>query len=136
VVVAVAAAVSANSARRCGSHASTATKPTSVWLPWWICGSRRRRRRRPPGGGAPSAAVQPHLLKLTNCLGVSVRTAAAVAPAAHQEEEEEISSSARNTNNHKYAVDPAVLQLLLKLPKGKVLLARVLELALLPPVIV
>jgi hypothetical protein len=57
--------------------------------------------------------VQPHLLKLTNCLGVSVRTAAAVAPAAHQEEEEEISSSARNTNNHKYAVDPAVLQLLL-----------------------
>jgi hypothetical protein len=56
--------------------------------------------------------------------------------AAHEEEEEEISSSARNTNNHEYAVDPAVLQLLLKLPKGKVLLARVLELALLPPVIV
>jgi hypothetical protein len=44
VVVAI-VAVSANSARRCGSRASTATKPTSVWPPWWICGSRRRRRR-------------------------------------------------------------------------------------------
>ena len=71
--------------------------------------------------GALSASVQPHLLKLTKCLGVSVETVV-----------ESDETQARN----QYKVDPAVLQLLLKLPKGKVLLARVLEQALLPPAIV
>jgi hypothetical protein len=71
--------------------------------------------------GAPSASVQPHLVKLTKCLGVSIQTVVADA-----------TTLARN----QYNVDRNVLQLLLRLPKGKVLLARVLEQALLPPAMV
>jgi hypothetical protein len=71
--------------------------------------------------GAPSASVQPHLVKLTKCLGISIQTVVADA-----------TTLARN----QYSVDRHVLQLLLRLPKGKVLLARVLEQALLPPAMV
>jgi hypothetical protein len=71
--------------------------------------------------GVPSASVQPHLVKLTKCLGISIQTVVADA-----------TTLARN----QYNVDRHVLQLLLRLPKGKVLLARVLEQALLPPAMV
>lgn len=81
------------------------------------------------GAGTPSASVQPHLLKLTKCLGVSVQTVLS------NDDDGDGSGSTPHVRN-KYSVDPAVLQLLLKLPKGKVLLARVLEQALLPPAVV
>lgn len=57
-----------------------------------------------PGGVPPS--LQPHLIKLMKCLGI--------------------------THNEAYEADPKSLQLLLKLTKGRVLLSRVLEQALLP----
>jgi hypothetical protein len=65
-----------------------------------------------PGTTIP-AKVQPHLVKLLRCLGISLKDDAEKKPV--------------------YTVDPAGLTLLLKLPKGRVLMARLLEQALLPP---
>jgi hypothetical protein len=77
-------------------------------------------------GQQPSAAVQLHLVKLSKCLGLTRRV--------------EPNSNAENNNNTAaasvsavYVQDSDALQLLLKLHKGKVLVARVLEQALLPP---
>lgn len=61
-------------------------------------------------GTVPSAAVQPHLIKLLKCLGLT-----------------------RDAETEEYRADSAALELLLKLHKGKVLVSRVLEQALLPP---
>jgi hypothetical protein len=65
--------------------------------------------RSAPPGQVPTAAVQAPLIKLFKCLGMS------------------------RSAEQKYKADPKPLKLLTKLPKGKVLLARVLEQALLPP---
>jgi hypothetical protein len=66
------------------------------------------------GNASVPASVQPHLVKLYKCLGVTVVTSeAGSAPS--------------------YTVNVEVLKLLVKLNKGKVLLARTLEMALLPP---
>jgi hypothetical protein len=63
-----------------------------------------------------SASAQPHLAKLFKCLGMSVQT-----------------TVEGETASHKYAVEnPAALALLLKLSKGKVLLARIFENGVLP----
>ena len=67
---------------------------------------------RSPGTAIP-ANLQPHLVKLLRCLGITVKDDAHKKPV--------------------YSVDPAALTLLLKLAKGRVLLARLLEQALLPP---
>jgi len=71
------------------------------------------------------AAAQPHLIKLFKCLGISLQTVKEVSP-----------DDSEPVIKNQYSVDPAALQLLLKLPKGKILLARVLEQALLPPPVV
>ena len=68
-----------------------------------------------PGTAVP-ANLQPHLLKLLRCLGISLK------------EDEN-----NKENKPTYAIDPSGLSLLLKLAKGRVLLARLLEQALLPP---
>ena len=71
-----------------------------------------------------SASAQPHLIKLFKCLGVAVVTV--------QKDDDQGHTVVQN----QYTVDPEALRLLLKLPKGQVLLARVLEQALLPPAVV
>jgi hypothetical protein len=70
-------------------------------------------------GQQPSAAVQLHLVKLSKCLGLTRRV--------------EANSNPENSTSTTYVQDSDALQLLLKLHKGKVLVARVLEQALLPP---
>jgi hypothetical protein len=62
-----------------------------------------------PPGTVPRE-IQPHLVKLLKCLGLKLE-----APPST------------------YSVDETALSLLLKLPKGQTLLARILEQALLPP---
>jgi hypothetical protein len=63
-----------------------------------------------------STSAQPHLAKIFKCLGMSVHT-----------------TVEGETASHKYAVEnPAALGLLLKLSKGKLLLARIFENAILP----
>ena len=64
-------------------------------------------------GTAIPANLQPHLVKLLRCLGISLKE--------------------DKDNNRAYSIDPSGLSLLLKLAKGRVLLARLLEQALLPP---
>jgi len=71
-----------------------------------------------------SASAQPHLVKLFKCLGISVQMT------------KDNDNSDSDVVHKTYAVDAEVLRLLLKLNKGKVLLARVLEQALLPPAVV
>lgn len=76
------------------------------------------------------AGAQPHLIKLFKCLGIHLQTV-----------REELKDGGDDSGEpviikNQYSVDPAALLLLLKLPKGKVLLARVLEQALLPPPVV
>jgi len=74
---------------------------------------------------AAAASLQPHLFKLLKCLGVAKSDVDST-----KEEEGE-------TQQQVYAVvNETALPLLAKLPKGRVLLARVLEQALLPPVAV
>lgn len=85
-------------------------------------------------GAAPSASVQPYLLKLMKCLGVSVQTV--VVAERDDDVGSGVAANQAATARNQYMVDPTVLQLLLKLAKGKVLLARVLEQALLPPAVV
>ena len=63
------------------------------------------------------------VLKLFKCLGVSVQTVFT------DNDEDDNNKQASNT----YSIDAGTLQLVLKLAKGKILLARVLEQALLPP---
>ena len=65
--------------------------------------------RSAPPGTVPRQ-IQPHMVKLLKCLGVKLETPPST-----------------------YAVDKDALSLLLKLPKGQILLARILEQALLPP---
>jgi len=65
-------------------------------------------RAAPPGTVPPR--IQPHMVKLLKCLGVKLETPPST-----------------------YTVDKTALSLLLKLPKGQTLLARILEQALLPP---
>lgn len=79
--------------------------------------------------------VQPNLLKLTKCLGIAVQTIVVPPSDNNNNDMNTGSSNAAQARNH-YTVDPSVLQLLLRLPKGKFLLARVLEQALLPPAVV
>ena len=66
-----------------------------------------------------AARLQPHLFKLLKCLGVS--------KVENEEDEDSDQPQAYNVANE------SALPLLVKLPKGRVLLARVLEQALLPP---
>jgi hypothetical protein len=85
------------------------------------------------------AAAQTPLMKLFKCLGIGWQLMAAPSTTT---ESATISStdSATATDgaevHHQYSVDPTALQLLLQLAKGKVLLARVLEQALLPPTVI
>mmetsp|Transcript_21064 Transcript_21064/g.38253 ORF Transcript_21064/g.38253 Transcript_21064/m.38253 type:complete len:612 (-) Transcript_21064:31-1866(-) len=65
--------------------------------------------RSAPPGTVPRQ-IQPHMVKLLKCLGVKLESPPST-----------------------YRVDKDALSLLLKLPKGQVLLARILEQALLPP---
>ena len=65
--------------------------------------------RAAPPGTVPKE-IQPHMVKLLKCLGVKLEKSPST-----------------------YAVDNTALSLLLKLPKGQTLLARILEQALLPP---
>jgi hypothetical protein len=74
-------------------------------------------------GLQPSSAVQLHLVKLSKCLGLTRRVEA-------NANTEGNTAAAASTM---YVQDSEPLQLLLKLHKGKVLVARVLEQALLPP---
>lgn len=62
--------------------------------------------------GPVPANLQPHLVKLLRCLGIALKG---------------------DKENPTYTIDPAGLSLILKLAKGRVLLARLLEQALLPP---
>jgi hypothetical protein len=87
--------------------------------------------------GSTPSSVQPHLLKLTKCLGITVQTVLVETTAPATEgmidmSPEDVPKQFRN----QYSVDATVLELLFKLPKGKLLLARVLEQALLPPAVV
>ena len=66
--------------------------------------------------GSP-ASVQTHYVRLFKCLGITPDTA---------EESSDITGT-------KYKVDASAMKLLLKLEKGRVLLARLLEQAVLPP---
>ena len=68
--------------------------------------------RRAPQGQLPSRAVHTPLHKLLKCMGLSL---------------------SQEAGPQDYQVDKEALELLLKLPKGRVLLARSLEHALLPP---
>jgi hypothetical protein len=63
-------------------------------------------------GSAIPSNLQPHLVKLLRCFGISLKD---------------------DGENPTYTIDPSALSLLLKLAKGRVLLARLLEQALLPP---
>ena len=90
-------------------------------------------------GPSSSTSVQPQLLKLTKCLGISVQTVLvdiatgnAITPSAGDTSTEEEGKQFRN----QYSVDGNVLELLFKLSKGKILMARVLEDTLLPPSVV
>eukprot|EP00977_Amphora_coffeiformis_P026891 scaffold31414_cov183-Amphora_coffeaeformis.AAC.10 len=65
-------------------------------------------------GMAVPANLQPHLVKLLRCLGITLK-------------------DEKKDNHPAYSIDPSGLSLLLKLAKGRVLLARLLEQALLPP---
>ena len=65
-------------------------------------------------GTAVPANLQPHLVKLLRCLGITLK-------------------DDKKDNHPAYSIDPSGLSLLLKLAKGRVLLARLLEQALLPP---
>lgn len=65
--------------------------------------------REAPPGTVPRE-IQPHMVKLLKCLGVKLEKPPST-----------------------YTVDESALSLLLKLPKGQTLLARILEQALLPP---
>jgi len=70
---------------------------------------------------AAAASLQPHLFKLLKCLGIVK---------SEQEQDEDESSDHQQV----YAVvNEGALPLVAKLPKGRILLARVLEQALLPP---
>jgi len=65
-------------------------------------------------GTAVPANLQSHLVKLLRCLGISFK-------------------DDKDDHHPVYSIDPSGLSLLLKLAKGRVLLARLLEQALLPP---
>jgi len=65
------------------------------------------------------AQVQPHLMKLLKCLGVTSAAAAA--------------ASSERATTLAVVIDPEPLQLVCKLNKGRILLARIMEQALLPP---
>jgi hypothetical protein len=91
------------------------------------------------GPTSSSTSVQPQLLKLTKCLGISVQTVlvdtmtgTASAPITGTTPVEDEGKQFRN----QYSVDGKVLELLFKLTKGKILMARVLEDTLLPPSVV
>jgi hypothetical protein len=86
---------------------------------------------------ATPSSVQPHLLKLTKCFGISVQTVLVdTGTSSSSAEEDTIPDESSKQFRNQYSVDATVLELLFKLPKGKVLLARVLEQALLPPAVV
>ena len=74
------------------------------------------------------AAAQTPLLKLFKCLGIGWQLMGAAA--------DNTTDNAAAEVHQQYSVDPTALQLLLQLAKGKVLLARVLEQALLPPTVI
>ena len=74
-----------------------------------------------PGTAVP-ANLQPHLVKLLRCLGISLKDSS-----------NSSGDDKEQNNKPSYTIDPAALSLLLKLTKGRVLLARLLEQALLPP---
>jgi hypothetical protein len=73
-----------------------------------------------PSGVPPG--LQPHLVKLLKCLGITSTNKITTGPDGTSTKREK-----------EYHSDEAVLALQMKLPKGRVLLARVLEQALLPP---
>jgi hypothetical protein len=81
-------------------------------------------------GQQPSAAVQLHLVKLSKCLGLTRRVEASSNPESNSNSN---AAAAAASSSAVYVQDSDALQLLLKLHKGKVLVARVLEQALLPP---
>lgn len=88
-------------------------------------------------GGITPSSVQPHLLKLTKCLGITVQTVLVETPAAVAEGMiDSLPEDTPKQFRNQYSTDASVLELLFKLPKGKLLLARVLEQALLPPAVV
>lgn len=96
-------------------------------------------RWRGPSSSSSTSSVQPHLLKLTKCLGIAVQTVLVdtatgqtITPTAGVVPTEDEGKQFRN----QYSVDGTVLELLFKLAKGKILMARVLDDALLPPSIV
>lgn len=69
------------------------------------------------------AQVQPHLMKLLKCLGVT-SSAARTKPNA---------PASQPATTLAVIIDPEPLQLVCKLNKGRILLARIMEQALLPP---
>ena len=76
---------------------------------------------------ASSHVVQAQYRKLFKCLGVSPATTAASTLEGGG------TAATDNKENRYQVVDPTPLQLLLKLEKGRVLVARILEQAVLPP---
>lgn len=81
------------------------------------------------GGAVAGASVQTHYAKLFKCLGIS-----AINKIDAAEGERAAPPDADHQNSaQQFKVQPAPLSLLLKLEKGRILLARIFEQALLPP---
>jgi hypothetical protein len=78
-----------------------------------------------PGSVPPS--VQAPLIRLLKCLGIAVQVQVLAQEAASN------GGAAATADEGDFKVDPLVLELFLKLSKGRVLLARIIEQALLPP---
>jgi hypothetical protein len=76
----------------------------------------------PSSSSGVPVGLQPHLVKLLKCLGITSTNKITTGPDGTSTKREK-----------EYHSDEAVLALQMKLPKGRVLLARVLEQALLPP---
>lgn len=76
----------------------------------------------PPGSVPPYSELQPHMVRLFKYLGIVKKT-----------EAQGDGDDKDTTTTTSYEVNEETLALLLKLPKGRTLLSRVLEQALLPP---
>jgi hypothetical protein len=81
-----------------------------------------------PGSVPPS--VQAPLIRLLKCLGIAVQVQVIAKEAARNGGG---GTAAAAADEGDFKVDPLVLELFLKLSKGRVLLARIIEQALLPP---
>lgn len=73
---------------------------------------------------AAAASLQPHLFKLLRCLGLS---------RCDQSQDMDFTTDLQQQQSTHVLSNEAALPLLAKLPKGRILLARLLEEALLPP---